>query len=208
MGALDAKPLVHPENREAWRAWLAANHATSSGVWLVSWRRASGRQPLEYEVAIEEALCFGWVDGQAATIDADRSKLYFAPRRPRSVWAGTNKARVARLTAAGRMTPAGIDAVERAKRDGSWTILDSVERMELPAELDAALRARPPALANWAAFTPSARRALLAWVAMARRDETRTERIDEIAAAAQRNERANEPPRDRGSGRSKTDDRA
>ena len=161
---------------------------------MVTWRRASGRQPLDYEAAIEEALCVGWVDGQAATLDQDRSMLYFAPRRQGSVWAGTNKARVERLQAAGRMTPAGIAVIERAKQDGSWTILDSVERLEVPAELDAALRGRPPAMTNWEAFMPSARKAMLTWVALAKRDETRTRRIDQITAAAQRNERANERP--------------
>jgi uncharacterized protein YdeI (YjbR/CyaY-like superfamily) len=106
------------------------------------------------------------------------------------VWAATNKARVERLLAAGRMAPAGIAAVERAKTDGSWTILDSSDRLEVPDDLAAALAARPPAAVNFAAFPPFARKMMLAWVAMAVRAETRAARIEKIAAAAERNERA------------------
>jgi uncharacterized protein YdeI (YjbR/CyaY-like superfamily) len=192
MGAFDEAAVVQPADRQAWRQWLEANHATARGVWLVSWRPSARRSNLDYEAAVEEALCFGWVDSRGGKVDEQRTKLYFAPRRPRSGWARPNKDRVERLLAAGRMTPAGVSAVERAKANGSWTILDAVERLEPPDDLQAALQARPPARANWEAFPRSARRALLAWIALARRDDTRARRVDETAAAAQRNERANE----------------
>jgi len=118
MSALDEAPLVQPEDRAAWRAWLAEHHATSRGVWLVTWRRGHGT-PLTYAAIIEEALCFGWVDGQARRIDDRRTGLYLSPRRRGSTWAGTNKARVERLMAAGRMEPAGI-APSRAARGRRW----------------------------------------------------------------------------------------
>src|SRR5262245_47890320 len=105
-------------------------------------------------------LC--WVDGQAAGVDEERSKQYFTPRRARYPWSGLNKERFQWMLLAGRVAPAGIAAVERAKADGSWSILDPVERLEVPADLAAALDARPPARSNWEAFPPSARRALLA----------------------------------------------
>ncbi len=190
MSALDDAPLVQPEDRAAWRAWLEANHATVRGVWLVTWRARSGRQALDYEACIEEALCFGWVDGTAGTVDEDRGKLYFSRRRPRSVWAATNKARVERLIASGRMQPAGIAAIERAKADGSWTVLDGPERLEVPPDLAAALEAHPPAAGCFAAFPPSARKLMLSWVATAVRPETRASRIGQIAVKAARNERA------------------
>ena len=114
MSALDDAPLVQPDDRAAWRAWLEANHVTARSVWLVTWRTRSGRRGLDYEAAIEEALCFGWVDGTAGTVDEERGKLYFAQRKPRSVWAATNKARVERLIASGRMQAAGLAAIERA----------------------------------------------------------------------------------------------
>ncbi|MEW5992139.1 MAG: YdeI/OmpD-associated family protein [Chloroflexota bacterium] len=190
MSALDDAPWVEADDRATWRAWLEANHASSSGAWLVTWRPRSGRVGLDYEAAIEEALCFGWVDSTGGRVDDDRGKLYFAPRKPRSGWAATNKARVERLIAAGLMRPAGLAAIERAKANGSWELFDSVERLEVPVDLAAALAAAPPAAANFAAFPPSARKQMLAWVALAQRPETRATRVRQIAAAAARNERA------------------
>jgi uncharacterized protein YdeI (YjbR/CyaY-like superfamily) len=190
MSVLDDAPHVHADDRATWRAWLEANHATARGAWLVTWRSRSGRQGLDYEAAIEEALCFGWVDSTGGRVDDERGKLYFAPRKPRSVWAATNKARVERLIAGGRMMPAGLAAIERAKANGSWEILDSVERMEVPDDLAAALDAHPPAAASFAAFPPSARKMLLGWLVTARRPDTRARRIEEIAESAARNQRA------------------
>ena len=190
MSALDDAPHVHADDRATWRAWLEANHATARGVWLVTWRQRSGRVGLDYEAAVEEALCFGWVDSTGGRVDDERGKLYFAPRKPRSVWAASNKARVERLIHEGRMAPAGLDALERARANGSWEILDTAERLEVPVDLAAALEIRPPATVNFAAFPPSARKMLLGWIAVARRPETRAIRITKVAEAAARNERA------------------
>jgi uncharacterized protein YdeI (YjbR/CyaY-like superfamily) len=190
VSALDDAPLVHADDRATWHDWLAANHATARGAWLVTWRPRTGHAYLDYEAAIEEALCYGWVDSTGGHFDDGRGKLYFAPRKPRSVWAATNKARVERLIADGRMAPAGLAAIERAKANGSWEVLDSVERLEVPDDLAAALASRPPAADHFAAFPPSARKMLLGWVATARRPETRATRIIQIAEAAARNERA------------------
>jgi uncharacterized protein YdeI (YjbR/CyaY-like superfamily) len=190
VSALDDAPLVHADDRATWRAWLEANHATTRGAWLVTWRPRSGRVGLDYEAAVEEALCFGWVDSTGRPIDDERSKLYFARRKPRSVWAASNKARVERLIDEGRMAPAGLAAIERAKANGSWEMLDAVERLEVPQDLNAALEARPTAAVNFAAFPPFARKMMLGWVATARRPETRAARIAEVAAAAARNARA------------------
>jgi uncharacterized protein YdeI (YjbR/CyaY-like superfamily) len=188
MSALDDAPLVQADDRETWRAWLEANHATATGAWLVTWRPGSGRPVLDYEAAVEEALCFGWVDGVTGRVDDGRTRQYFARRKPRSTWAATNKARVERLVAAGRMAPAGLAAIERAKANGSWDLLDSVERMELPDDLAAALAAHPPAGERFAAYAPSMRKGLLGWLAIARRPETRAARVADIATAAARNE--------------------
>jgi uncharacterized protein YdeI (YjbR/CyaY-like superfamily) len=190
MSALDDAPHVHVADRATWRAWLEANHATIDSAWMVTWRPSSGRARLDYEAAVEEALCFGWVDSTAGRVDDERGKLYFARRKPFSAWAATNKARIERLIADGRMTPAGLAAVERAKANGSWAILDSVERLEVPDDLAEALDALPPAAVNFAAFPPSARKQILTRVAFARRPETRAARVGQIAAAAARNERA------------------
>jgi uncharacterized protein YdeI (YjbR/CyaY-like superfamily) len=190
--ARDDAPLVHAEDRATWRAWLEANHASGTGVWLVSWRRGQG-PAVPYEEAVEEALCFGWIDSSGGTIDERRSKQYFAPRKPTSGWAATNKVRIERLTAAGLMHPAGLAAIERAKGNGSWTLLDDVERGLVPDDLAAALAAHPPAASNFEAFPKSVKRMLLERVAQARRPETRAARILEIATLAARNERAFQP---------------
>jgi uncharacterized protein YdeI (YjbR/CyaY-like superfamily) len=193
MSGMSDAPQVHVEDRAAWRAWLEANHATAAGVWLVGWRRGHGPR-VEYEDAVEEALCFGWIDSQGGNIDERRSRQYYAPRKPTSGWAATNKARVERLIADGRMTPAGLAAIERAKANGSWTLLDAAEQGIVPDDLAAALGRRPPAAANFEAFPKSARRAMLAWVAQAKRPETRAERVRQIAERAALNERAYPPP--------------
>lgn len=150
--------------------------------------RALARQSV-YEAAVEEALCFGWIDSTAGRVDEERSKLYFAQRKSGSGWAATNKARVERLLAAGRMAPAGLAAIERAKANGSWTLFDSVERLEVPADLAAALDARQPAAANYAAWPPSIRKQVLASLVLARRPETRITRIAKVVDAAERNVR-------------------
>jgi uncharacterized protein YdeI (YjbR/CyaY-like superfamily) len=192
MAAIDDAPLVQVETRAEWRAWLEANHGTSTGAWLVTWRSASGRAGLPYEEGVEEALCFGWVDSRGGRLDELRSKLYYSPRKPRSGWARTNKARVERLVAAGLMAPAGLAAIERAKANGAWEMLVDVENLVVPDDLAAAFDANQPAADNWAAFPPSARRTILEWIRQARRPETRAARIAEAAASAARNERANE----------------
>lgn len=190
MSTLDDAPLVHADDRATWRAWLEANHAVARGAWLVTWRQRTGRTTLDYETAVEEALCFGWVDSTGGHVDDDRGKLYFAPRKPRSVWAASNKRRVERLIVERRMAPAGLAAIERAKANGSWAVLDGPERLEVPADLATALAALPAAAENFATFPPSARKMLLGWVAVAQRPETRAARIRKVAEAAARNERA------------------
>lgn len=192
----DGKPWVHPLSRAAWRAWLVANHESSSGVLLVAWRRPTGRPSMSYGDAVEEALCVGWVDSTAGRLDDERSTLWFTKRRPRSGWSRPNKERVERLIAAGLMLPAGLAAIEEAKRRGTWSLLDDVEDLVVPDDLAAALAAVPPGRANWDAFSRSARRGILEWIVQAKRPETRARRVQETATLAVRNEKANqwEPP--------------
>lgn len=186
--APDGRPMVGPLDRAGWRSWLIANHATSSGVHLVSWRRGSGRTSVGYEEAVEEALCVGWIDSVAGRLDEQRGLQWFSPRRSTSGWARTNKARVERLIAHGLMLPAGLAAIEEAKRNGSWTRLDDVENLVVPDDLAAALDANPPARDHWDAFSRSPRRAVLEWITQAKRPETRERRIVETAESAAHNE--------------------
>lgn len=181
---------LHVETRHEWERWLADNHDTSDGVWLVSWKRSTGRPSMTYDESVEVALTYGWIDSTAGTIDDHRSKLWFAPRRPGSGWSRPNKERIARLEAAGRMAPPGQRAVEIAKANGAWTLLDDVWDLVVPADLDAALQKRPGAREQWDSFPPSARRAMLEWLVQAKREDTRRKRVEEIAEKTARGDRA------------------
>lgn len=179
MGHADAA-RVEFASREEWRAWLAAHHDTAPGAWVVYFKKSARRPGPTYEDLIEEALCFGWVDGTLHTVDDQRTSLYFCARRKGSNWAASNKARVARLIADGRMMPAGLAVIERAKADGSWTILDRSESLTLPDELAHALDQVPGGRASFERLTPSRRKQLIYWVDSAKRPETRARRVQEI----------------------------
>lgn len=184
MGTLDNGEKVVARDAAAWRAWLEENHAISKGAWLVRPRPGSGLDLIEYEDAILQALCFGWIDGPVRTFDEHTGGLWFAPRRSSSGWAATNKARLMILERDGLMAEAGIRAVELAKANGSWTILDNAEALREPDDLAAALDAEPGARGSWDAFPPSSRKFGIAAVDAARRPETRAARIAKVVADA------------------------
>ncbi len=183
---------THPKTLAEWRQWLEQHHTQTEGVWLISYKKATGRPRFEYGEAVEEALCFGWVDSKGNKLDEERSMLWFAPRRARSGWSRPNKLRVAALIAAGRMTPAGLAKIEAAKRDGSWAALDGVEDLEIPPDLAQALAANPTARQRFEAFPRSAKRGILEWLLSAKRPETRAKRVAETVALAAKNIRANQ----------------
>lgn len=130
---------VEVATRAQWRRWLSAHHATRAGARAVTFKKSSGRAGPSYDDLVEEALCYGWVDSTGGKVDAERTKLYFAPRKKGSGWAATNKGRVERLVAEGLMAPAGLAAVESARADGSWTLLDASEAAQMGDDLRAAL---------------------------------------------------------------------
>jgi uncharacterized protein YdeI (YjbR/CyaY-like superfamily) len=175
---------IQPESRTAWHQWLQEHHDQSKGVWLVRYKRPTGKPRIEYEDAVEEALCFGWIDSTARTLDDQRSMIWFTPRKPKSGWAASNKKRVERLLAAGLLQPAGLAKVKQAKTDGSWYLLDSAENLDIPADLAAALAAYPSAKANFDAFPDSVKKTTLGWIRLAKRAETRAARVDETARLA------------------------
>jgi uncharacterized protein YdeI (YjbR/CyaY-like superfamily) len=169
------------------RQWLEANHATSPGIWLVSYKKAAGDRYLSYEDLVCEALCWGWIDSKARPLDDLRSQLLLTPRKPASKWSRPNKIRIAALEAAGRMAPPGRAVVEAAKVSGTWSALDDVENLVEPADLKAALDRVPQARRNWDGFPRSPRRASLEWIAAAKRPETRARRITETVDLATEN---------------------
>jgi uncharacterized protein YdeI (YjbR/CyaY-like superfamily) len=180
------------ETRVQWRMWLEKNHATSSGVWLVFNKKTSGLPHVTYDESVEEALCFGWVDSKPGKVSDTRSKLYFAPRKGKSGWSKPNKERVERLVAAGLMQPAGLEKIEAAKRDGTWTMLDAVEALEIPNDLEVAFKSFPGSSEFFAAFPRSAKRGILEWIVQAKTPATRAKRLEETARLAAENKRANQ----------------
>lgn len=174
-------PRVQVESRQQWRAWLASHHAASGTIWLVTFKKAAGERYLPYDAIVEEALCFGWVDGQTRRLDELRSMLLLSKRKRGSAWSGANKRRIASLEAAGQMEAAGREAVESAKADGSWVFLDDVEALIEPPDLREALDGTPHARPAWEGFPKSVKKPTLEWIKRAKKPETRARRIAETA---------------------------
>jgi uncharacterized protein YdeI (YjbR/CyaY-like superfamily) len=189
MGVMDDAERFEPARLEEWTAWLATHHADTPGVWLVTHTQSSGRAEFDYEHAVREALCWGWVDSTQRSLEGQRTMIWYAARRPGSVWTRNNKQRVALLEEAGRMQPPGAAAVEAARASGMWTLMDDVEDLVVPDDLAAALDALPGARAHWDAFPPSARKQALAWIVVAKRAETRAGRVADVAGKSARGER-------------------
>lgn len=183
---------IHPKSRQEWRLWLEKHHGRAEGIWLISFKKATGKPRFEYSEAVEEALCYGWVDSKPRKLDDERSMLWFAPRKRGTGWSKPNKERVEKLIETGQMRPAGLAKVEAAKQDGSWTALDAVEALEIPADLDRALAVNPVAREYFDAFPRSVKRGILEWIVNAKKPETRAKRIDETVTQAERNLRANQ----------------
>ena len=160
--------------------WLEKHHAASQGIWLVFAKKRTGLPTLSYEDAVQEALCFGWIDSLMKSIDDRFHMQMFTPRKPKSRWSATNKARLAKLMKAGVMAPAGLAAVEQAKKSGSWTGYASVDALTIPPELKRALEANPDAKKNWPNYSASARRSFLHMVNDAKRPETRAKYVKRV----------------------------
>jgi uncharacterized protein YdeI (YjbR/CyaY-like superfamily) len=182
-------PIYHAETRAHWRAWLEHNHGNVRGVWLCSWRSAD-KPRCPYPDAVEEAICFGWIDSTVSPLDQERILQLMTPRKPKSSWTRLNRARAADMEAAGRMTDAGRAAVRAAQVNGWWTIYDAVEDLIEPDDLDAALNATTEARIAWDGFSPGARKQMLWWVISAAQEDTRAGRIATIVEKAALGERA------------------
>ena len=181
---MSAPAVVGPATREQWREWLQANAASAAEVWLVIPHAGSGRPGIGHREAIEEALCFGWIDSLARRHDDSSWRQPFSPRRPGAARSKINRELVEELTAQGRMTPMGQAAIDLAKRTGTWSVLADAQNGVVPDDLRAALDADPAAAAGFAALSPSARRAALESIARAVRPETRRRRIAATVAQA------------------------
>ena len=173
-------PLVQPKSRAAWRAWLEKNHAASSGIWLVYAKKHTGIPSLSYADAVEEALCFGWIDSLVHPIDDALYKQIFTPRKPASAWSPLNKTRVEKLIAAGQVMAAGMKMIELAKTSGRWDAHAQTEALTMPPELKKALNGNASAKKNWPTYTVSQQKAFLRMLHDAKTPDTRAKRIARI----------------------------
>lgn len=183
-------PVFHAQTRGEWREWLLENHATTRGVWLCSWRTEALGPRCPYPDAVEEAICFGWIDSTTVALDEERGLQMFTPRKGKSAWTRLNRQRAGDLEQRGLMADAGRAAITAARATGWWTIMDSVEDLVEPPELTAALDAEPAARLAWDAFPPSARKQMLFWIVTAVQDQTRAQRVAAVVTAAAEGRRA------------------
>ena len=184
MSSFDAKlRQIHPKTRAGWRSWLKDNHATSDGVWLIYYRASTGKRRLSWEGAVREALCFGWIDSKVKPIDDVRYKQIFTPRKPQSVWSKINKQHIAELIEAGLMTDAGLHAVDIAKQNGAWSLLEPVDALIVPEDLEAALQGSTSAREAYEALSKAAKRSMLYPLYSAKRADTRAKRLATALAA-------------------------
>ena len=175
----NGKDVFVPSGRADWRRWLASNPDRAEGLWVVYRKKSSDFDGPIYEDLVEEALCFGWIDSQVRRVDDDRVMQWFSPRRARGLWSALNKERIERLVSAGLMTDRGRAAIDAAKADGSWSQIDDVDALVMPADLEEALSATPDAQHAYGALSESAKKRYLWWIHSAKRPATRAGRVEE-----------------------------
>ncbi len=177
----------YPKNRQEWRDWLQENHDKEQSVWLIYYKKKSTIPTVIYSEAVNEALCFGWIDSKSKPLDDTKFMQYFTKRKTNSVWSKVNKDKIERLTHEGLMTKAGFEVVEIAKQNGSWTILDNAEALIIPNDLDQEFEKQPNAKSYFLSLSRSDKRNILQWLTLAKRTETRQKRIIEIVELANQN---------------------
>jgi len=179
--------LFYPKNQAEWRKWLMENHQSENSVWLLFYKKKSKIPSLTWSQAVDEALCFGWIDSVKKTVDADSYKQYFSKRKAKSTWSKINKDKVDQLIKDGQMMQAGLKSVEVAKENGSWTYLDVIDQLIIPDDLEQAFEKHPNSKSFFLSLSKSVRKGILYWVLDAKRPETRQKRIQEIAEQASQN---------------------
>lgn len=179
--------IFYPTSQTEWRQWLAENHLSKQSVWLVFYAKSSKKPTITWSQAVEEALCFGWIDSKKIKIDAETAHQFFSKRKPKSTWSKINKVKVQQLIELGLMTEAGLRSIEIAKQNGSWTILDEVEDLIIPNDLEKAFQKHKGSKDYFLGLSKSAKKLLLSWIVLAKLPHTRQSRINEIAESAGQN---------------------
>ena len=172
--------IFYPTSQTAWREWLAEHHLTKQSVWLVYYSKSSNKPSITWSQAVDEALCFGWIDSKRIKIDEETSHQFFSKRKAKSTWSKINKEKVKNFIEDGLMAPAGLEIIEVAKKNGSWTILDSVEALEIPEDLEEAFQKHPGSKDRFISLSKSAKKLMLSTLVFAKRPETRQKRVNDI----------------------------
>ncbi|RTL57249.1 MAG: hypothetical protein EKK37_14455 [Sphingobacteriales bacterium] len=183
---------INTKNRAGLRKWLEKNHTSKESIWLVLYKKNTTKGTLSYNEAVEEGLCFGWIDSKPNKLDEETYKILFSPRKPKSVWSKINKTKIDKLISEGRMHPAGLAVIEAAKKNGSWNAIDDIEAFKIPVELEKALNKNKTAKKNFEAFPPGVRKQIMQWISTARQQETKDKRVKETVELAAKNIRANQ----------------
>ena len=188
----DGVKTFYAKNGAKWRKWLAENHNKEKSVWLIIYRKNGKTPSVYYDEAVDEALCYGWIDSKPNKRDDMSYYQFFSKRNPKSNWSRVNKEKVARLMKEGRMATPGLAMVQLAKETGTWTALDAIENLQIPADLEAAFELHPSSKQKFENFPRSVKRGILEWIMNAKRPATREKRVIETAALAAKNVRANQ----------------
>lgn len=185
------RKVVSAKSRKEWRKWLEKNHQTESSVWLIIFHKRSEVKSVYYDEAVEEAICFGWIDSIANKRDSESKYQLFSRRKPGSKWSRLNRQRSAKMISQGMMTPSGQAVIDRAMKEGTWEALEQVQSAVIPDDLRKLFNKNKTALKNFQAFPPSSKRIILEWILNARQPQTRERRIAQTVELAAKNIKAN-----------------
>lgn len=182
----------YPQSRKEWRNWLKNNYKTTGHVWLILYKKQSGKPTITYDEVVEEALCFGWIDSKPNKKDDESYFLFVCPRKPNSVWSALNKKRIEKLVKEKLMTPAGLEKINAAKKNGSWNLLNNSDALKMPVALQKAFAKNIKSLKNFEQFPPSTKKQIIQWIESAKTEETIAKRVTETVTQAAKNIRANQ----------------
>lgn len=181
------KETFYPTSQKDWREWLQENHNSKQSIWLICYKKKANKPTINWSDAVDEALCFGWIDSTRKSIGDDAFIQFFTKRKPNSVWSKINKAKIERLIQDGLMQNAGYEIIEKAKENGSWIILDEAEELTIPEDLEKEFEANQGSKDFFMSLSKSVKKGILQWIVLAKRPETRQNRIKEIASLAAQN---------------------
>lgn len=181
--------IYYPKSKQHWRRWLQRNHIRKDAVWVIFYKKKTNKPTILWSDAVDEALCFGWIDSVIKTLDHERSIQFFSKRKPSSTWSKINKGKVKKLIEAGKMASAGMNCIEKAKQNGSWNLLDQVEELIIPQDLEKAFIENKGSKQYFLSLNKTTKKAMLQWITLARQPQTRQKRILEIAELAAQHEK-------------------